>query len=159
MTTEGSYRIAVPETEYALFDTRRRDLPAVVAVNKSLVKFEPKDVFPWYLSIVIEGRDLAQNRMPTRDENEVLTSLGDRLERRVLSTATAEGSTNVLWLAHLTWNGRRQLLYYVHNPEPVDHALRRMLDGGPSEREWEYVMECDPAWQSASPFLRLCSAA
>jgi hypothetical protein len=51
-------------------------------VNSALQAFDHRAVFPWYLSIVIEAQVLADNGMPTREEDNILYRLGDRWSSR-----------------------------------------------------------------------------
>jgi hypothetical protein len=148
MNTE-TVTIEYPEPIYSLFDTSRDDLPAVVVVNAALREFEHRDVFPWHLSVVVEALELANRGMPTRDEYLLLDSVGDLIDNTVLETR------NAIFLARVTWNGRRQLLYRVNNPEVAAQALQDLISIGGQKREWEFRMEGDAEWALATPYLAL----
>ncbi len=62
------YRVIIPDEVYAVLEWRRDDRPAVCVVNQSLANFEPKIVFGWHLSIIVDCVELIENGMPARDE-------------------------------------------------------------------------------------------
>src|SRR6187431_1703206 len=103
--------IEYPEPVYTLFDTSRDGLPAVVVVNHALRDFAHHEVFPWHLSVIAAAIELADHGMPTRDECLVLDAVADLIDDAVLETR------NAIFLARETWNGQRQLLYRVNDPE------------------------------------------
>jgi hypothetical protein len=149
--------IEYPEPIYSLFDTSRDGLPAVVVVNAVLREFGHRDVFPWHLSVIIDALELADHGMPTRDEYLILDALGDLIDDAVLKTR------NAMFLARETWNGRRQLLYRVNDPEVAVAELQGLLDRGGHKREWEFRMEDDLGWAQAraqaTPYLALFDSA
>ena len=145
--------IEYPEAIYSLFDTARDGLPAVVVVNAALKEFPHRDVFPWHLSVVIEATELANRGMPTRPEYLVLDALGDLIDDTVLETR------NAILLARETWNGQRELLYRVNDPEVAAQALQTLIDRGGQSREWEFRMVGDIDWAHAAPYLSLFESA
>jgi hypothetical protein len=145
--------IEYPEALYTLFNTSRAELPAIVVVNAALRDFPHHEVFPWHLSVLIDPIDFADQGMPTRNECQVLDAVGDLIEDAVLATR------NAIFLARETWNGRRQLLYRVNDPEVAAGALRSLIDRGGQQREWEFRMEEDFEWAHAAPYLSLFDSA
>jgi hypothetical protein len=151
--TPEKVTIEYPEPLYSLFDTSRGGLPAVVVVNAALREFAHRDVFPWHLSVVIDARELADHGMPTRDEYLVLDAIGDLIEATLLETR------NAIFLARETWNGRRQLVYRVNDPDVAAQALQALIDRGQQRREWEFRMEADVEWADANPYFSLFESA
>lgn len=145
--------IEYPEAIYSLFDTSRDGLPAVVVVNAALREFGHRDVFPWYLSVIIDALELANQGMPTRGEYLILDAVGDVIDDTVLKTR------NAVFLARETWNGQRQLVYRVNDPEVAAGALQGIIDRGGQKREWEFQMESDLEWAHAAPYLSLFESA
>jgi hypothetical protein len=142
-----------PEPLYTLFRTSRDDLPAVVVVNAALREFANRDVFPWHLSVIIEPIELADHGMPSKNESRVLDAVGDVIDDVVLKTR------NAIFLARETWNGQRQLLYRVNDPDVAAGVLQSLIDRGGQGREWEFRMEEDFAWAYAAPYLSLFESA
>jgi|SRR5687767_2613492 len=141
--------IEYPEPDYSLFDTSRDDLPAVVVVNAALRGFAHRDLFPWHLSVLITPHAMAEHGMPTREECVVLDAVDEEIE------AVVTGDRNALFLARETWNGRRQLLFRVHDPEVADGSLQQLISRGSQQREWEFQMEHDATWSFGEPYFSL----
>ena len=150
-------RVALPEPHYSLIDTERGGKPAVVVLNDALERFEHRDIFPWHLSITIEARRLAKNGMPTKGEASILDDLGDEIEGALATTKAEHGSTNVLFLARITWNGQRELVFRVHDPKLVDTKLKELVAQS-STREWSYEMHGDDEWTDAEFVSELLAA-
>ena len=148
----------LPEPSYALLDTERDGMPAVVVINEALNRFQYRDAFPWHLTITIEARRLAKNGMPTRAESAILDALGENIEAALDARKTKLGATNVLFLARVTCNGERELMFRVHDPAVVDVELKRLISSG-AEREWRYEMSGDDDWEGAAAFFELLAAA
>ncbi len=60
---------------------------------------------------------------------------------------------NALFLARNTWNGERQLLFRVRDPETANVTLQRLTTGGDEKRHLEYRMWSDPEWSEAQWFF------
>jgi hypothetical protein len=149
----ASITIEYPEPIYSLFDTSRDDLPAVVVVNTALREFAHRDLFQWHLSVLITPHALAEQGMPTREECAVVNAVDDEIE------AVVTGDRNAVFLARETWNGRRQLLFRVHDPKIAESSLQRLIARGSQQREWEFLMEHDTSWSFAAPYLSLFESA
>lgn len=121
----------------------------VVVVDTALRGFPDSDAFPWQLRIGITCRWLGDNGMPTSEEVEVVTALGE-------STASAvDVDGNAVFLARITARGERGLLYRVHDPEQANDSLQQLLAVHGSVQDWEFQMEYDPDWYLAKPELDL----
>jgi len=59
---------------------------------------------------------------------------------------------NAALLARITWNGARQLVYRVNDPEIANAFLTRLFEEDP-QRAMDYRMEPDPEWQLAETYL------
>ncbi|MBC8024530.1 MAG: DUF695 domain-containing protein [Steroidobacteraceae bacterium] len=64
-------------------------------------------------------------------------------------------SLNAVFLARISWDGKRELKYRVHGPEVAFEALKELSSGREQLREWEFRMKDDPEWDLAQPELRL----
>ena len=144
------YRVSVPDESYVIVDTKREGLPSVVVVNAALVGFEPKVVFNYHLSIIIDFKDLVDNGMPSVAEREIVDPFVDQLDLHVKGDAR---KPNALFLARVTWNGTRQLLYRVHDPEVVQKYLQNLIENKAHPREFDYRLDPDPTWELSSWYL------
>jgi hypothetical protein len=151
-------RVTIPDPHYSLIDTSRGDMPAVVVVNDAVFSFSHKDVFPWHLEISIEVADVAENGMPTSREAKVLDDLGDAIESVLEQGRTKHGSTNALFLARVTCDARREVIYRVHDPELANSALSKAVEKHQT-REWSFNMSRDDSWETAQVFQDLYESA
>jgi hypothetical protein len=152
---EQRIEINVPEPHFTLFNATRSGKPEVVVVNGALLAFPHTTVFPWHLLVTIEAQELVANGMPSPSESEVLFRIGDEIETLVLGGKTEHNSENALFLARSTWDGCRELLFQVHDPEITHVALQELLDSRTWERSWEYRMEDDREWSNAANVFQL----
>jgi Family of unknown function (DUF695) len=152
---ESRVEIDVPQAKFTLFDATRSGKPEVVVVNEALLAFLHLEVFPWHLLVTLEATELVENGMPSQSESEVLFRIGDEIEDVVLGGKTEHGSNNALFLARSTWDGRRELMFQVHNPEVAHSALQALLGSREWERAWEYRMESDLEWSNAAYLFAL----
>lgn len=149
--SDSAVSIVVPEPYFTLFETSRRDLPAVVIVNRALLSFAHLDVFPWHLACTIEAEELAEKGMPSPEESEILLEIGDKIEEALLGY-------NALFLARSTWDGLRTLVFRVHNPDVADATLKTLI-AQEQRRPWEYHMESDPGWEGAGIYFQMFAGA
>ncbi len=126
----------------------RRRSSAICAINQSLANFDSKIVFGWHLSIIVECAQLAGNGMPTSDEKAVIDNIGRHFDLHLKTDG------NALFLARTTWNGTRQFLYRVYNPEIANAFLMGIVDNGREVRPLDFKMEHDPDWNLAKRYLR-----
>ncbi|NGZ88630.1 DUF695 domain-containing protein [Duganella aceris] len=142
--------ISIPDEVEELFNVRRDGLPEVIAINEGLLSFPHHSIFPWYLCITLEAQYLIDNGMPSPRESELLFEMVDELSLVVMGGRTMSGSVNALFLARSTWNGKRELYYYVHDPKVVHGKLQQALNSKTWHREWSYRMEFDKEWEKAT---------
>ena len=141
------YRVVIPDEVFGILEWQDEGLPAICVVNQSLANFEPKVVFGWHLSIVLNCEQLAGSGMPTDEEKQILDQFGKELDQHL----KAEG--NALFLARVTWNGSRQLLYRVYDPEAANQYLARIIEAESQVRDFEFCMESDDEWELARYYL------
>ena len=111
--------IVLPKPDYTLFDAKREGLPEIIVVNGALINFPHKEIFPWYLRVMIDAKELIENGMPSAKESELLFEIGDEIEEVILGGRNQHGGENALFLARATWNALRELRYQVHDPKIV----------------------------------------
>ena len=148
---DDSVTMAIPEPHFTLFNAKREDLPGVIVVNDALLSFKHKDIFPWHLVVTLEAADLVEQRMPSPDESNILFEIGDKIERAVLGY-------NAIFLARSTWDGLRQLVFRVHDPEVANATLQTLIKDEQS-RPWEFKMQADPDWNETGLYFQLFSLA
>jgi hypothetical protein len=137
----------IPKEVHTVLEFRQRDLPGFATVNTALREFEPKVAFSWHLSLLLQCVDLIDNRLPSPDEQEFLYKFEDGLDPLL----KADG--NALFLARVTHDGLRELIWRIQEPEAANAVMQKVLRTGGHPRPIDYRMEEDPQWQKASWYL------
>jgi hypothetical protein len=146
------YRVAIPEERYSLVQFRHEDLPGVGVINQALVSFEPKAAFRWHLSLILRLEELIQNGMPSRAESSIVDAYGDSLD--AIFKGDVPEKPNALFLARLTWNKTRRLVYRVFDPVPINEHLSEVIASKSHPRQFDFRIEPDPEWKLAQWHLR-----
>ena len=111
-------QVVIPEEHYQIVEFRQEELPGIGVLNKALVEFQPRQVFRWHLSIMIQFENLIENGMPSQSDRDVVDPFGDSLDADL---KVGPEHPNALFLGRITWNGTRELVYRVHDPRsPTD---------------------------------------
>lgn len=141
------YRVVVPEECYSIIEFQQEDLPGVGVINTALRDFEPRVVFGWHLSLMLELDDLIENGMPSVEEREVVDRFGDSLDLAIKGRDSEK--PNALFLGRITWNATRELIWRVFDPEPVNDHLQSIINqvGDVSPRPFDFRMDHDPDWE------------
>lgn len=139
------YRVVIPEDRFRIVEFRQGDMPGIGVVNEALAAFEPKVVFAWHLSIMLQFDDLVLNGMPSQSERELVDSWGELVDVAVKGEDPER--PNALFLARITWNATRELIYRVYEPEAVNQYLVKVIDSKSYPRNFDYRMEHDPKWE------------
>jgi hypothetical protein len=137
----------IPAEVHTLLEFRQRDWPGFAIVNTALREFRRKAAFSWHLSVLICCDDLVENRLPSANEQNVLYEFEDRLA----SLITADD--NALFLARVTHDARREIIWRVHEPEAPHAALNGILASKNYPREFDYRIENDPEWRKTDWYL------
>lgn len=138
----------IPKEEHTLLEFRQHGLPGFATVNTALREFERKAAFSWHLSVLICCDDLIENRLPSPDEQKVLYEFEDRLASLVVA------GDNALFLARLTHDARREIMWRVREPEALHFSLRELLTSKNYPREFDYRIESDPDWRRTEWYLK-----
>ncbi|MFN3153077.1 DUF695 domain-containing protein [Bremerella sp.] len=144
-----AFRVIIPDDEWSLLEFTQNDLPGVAVVNTSLHGFEPKEVFAWHLSLMLNFEELIDNGMPSQLEREIVDPFCERLESEI--RGKDKQKPNALFLARITWNGTRELIWRVFDPELPHFHLQEIINSTPPEypRTFDYQMDEDPEWKLA----------
>jgi hypothetical protein len=149
--TGMEFNVNIPEESFSVFQMERDDVPGVVVVNTALRKFEPKAVFGWHLSLSMALEQVVEKGLPVPDERKVADAFFETLDAIVKGPFGEK--PNALLLARITWNGIRQLVWRVYDPEVSHESLSALIDSGDYPREFNYQMEYDLDWKYAQWFL------
>jgi hypothetical protein len=140
--------VTVPEESFVALQAESDGLPDIRLVNQALDALSPKAAFGWHLSIIIDMAEHSEHGLPTKAEQAVLARLAEGFR----SHLQADG--NAVLLASITWNGTRQLVFRVRDPERANAYLTSVVESAPPVRQLEFRMEADPAWALAEQYLK-----
>jgi hypothetical protein len=143
------------DEKWTLFNVQREDLPEVLMVNDAMRGFEHRDIFQWHLSIIIVAFGLADRGMPDPEEQELLNAIGDEIEDALIAARTEYDAPNVLYFARSTWNGQRELMFRVHDPEIANGVLQSKIASKKWQRDWDFRMDPDAEWTLAAPITAM----
>ena len=136
-TGGGTFTVMQGEREghplFAMIDTSRRDSKLQAG-------------FPWFLSIKTTLTAPTKDGLPTDQEATALNDWEDALEKEL------SGACQFVYVGRVTWNGTRELLYYVDKPDTVVPRLGKLAGGHPV-RPFRIQHERDAQWTKVSMYL------
>lgn len=147
----GNERIIPPQERFTAVDLRIDGKPFVGVLSEGLSDFSHKQVFGWYLSLIIDYERTVGEGMPDKD---------DTLKMQTFSEALTKGLSgdpdhpNALFLGRITGDGYTQIIWYVNNPDTADRYLKELIDSKNYLFDFEYEMTYDPEWSEAGYWLQ-----
>lgn len=146
------YIVIIPDEGYQILNFRQDNLPGVAVINSALKTFEPRIVFNWHLSIMFDLEDLIDNGMPSRNEREIIKQYGDFLDKSI--KGPNKEKPNSLFLARITCNNTRELIWRVCDPEIVHKYLQQIISDNSSPRQFDYRIDSDNEWKLTEWYLK-----
>jgi hypothetical protein len=143
--TMTEYKVIIPDEYYELLDFTTKDLPGVAVINSALREFNAKEVFGWHLSLTLDLVEFVENGMPSKNEQEIIDKYGDLLDDHI--KGPDKNKPNGLFLARITWNKTRELVWRVHDPEIADKYLKQVITENSSPRQFDYTIQSDDDWK------------
>jgi len=145
------FKVLIPDEELIIIEYEAENLPSIMVVNSSLKNFEPKSVFSWNLSIIIQFNELNNNGMPKKDETDLVIPFEEYIDNEI--KGKDKNKPNSLFLARITWNGTREIVYRVYEPEIVNNFLQNIIENKKYPRDFDFRMESDENWELNKWFL------
>lgn len=148
------YRVIIPEEDYQVFKFLQEDWVGIALVNANLKNFEPKKVFAWHCSVMIELEQTGDNRLPISSESEILGDFCDWLDIEI--KGENKQKPNALFLASITWNQTREMIWRVFDPEITNQFLMDLIAEKKYARPFDFRIEHDEDWKLATWHLKNC---
>jgi hypothetical protein len=117
----------------AMIDTKLRDLPG-------------REGLPFFLSLLSPLISPTTEGLPIQSDANSLNSWEDAVEARLRSV------NKFVFVGRVTWNGRRELLYYVDSQQPTVKVLKTLSDEH-STRPFAFACERDEKWTKGDFWL------
>ena len=146
------FKVIIPKEEYSILEFKQEGFPGIAVVNVALRNFEPKLVFAWHLSLMIDFEDLIENGMPSQNERDIIDPFEGRLD--LLLKGSDLEKPNALFLARITWNKTRELIWRVYEPKISDDILKIVIKENQISRQFDYRIESDKHWKLAEWHLK-----
>lgn len=136
-----------PGESYTIFKMTFPEGWGLATVNKKYDNYPNKSFYPWHVLIELEVVDKNDNGHPIDTDAEKLAQLEETI------TDFLNQKHNVHFLARITRNGFRDLLYYIDTPKFEQIEVDDFCDNIIKERAINFGIEKDPKWESVSGFL------
>ncbi len=141
------FRVIIPEEKYTVLEFLQEGFPGVALINRALRDFESKVVFSWHLSLMIDFEDVIENGMPSQQERDVMDEFEERFSLSLKGPDLEK--PNALFLARITWNKTRELIWRVYEPEAANKLLETVIQQNQFSRNFDYRLEHDRDWELA----------
>jgi len=146
------FKVLIPEESFRIIEFKQEGLPGIAVINSILADFEPKEVFEWHCSIMLQCESLIENGMPSREEVKILDEFGDYLDDKI--KGDNKEKPNGLFLARITWNATRELIWRVFDPELTNDFLTYIIERKDHLRKFDYRIDPDEKWKLAEWHLK-----
>jgi len=107
--------------------------------------------YPWFLSVVTPIKYPTKVGLTNDAEAAELNDWEDGLEKEFV------GACRYVFVGRVTWNGTRELLYYVDKPDSIVPKLEQ-LAAGSAKREFHVQSTRDDNWEKVDPYVRMLPA-
>ncbi|MCK0115022.1 DUF695 domain-containing protein [Gelidibacter sp. F63206] len=145
------FKVHIPKEHYQIINFEKEALPAIGVINISLVDFEPKEIFSWHCSLILDFEDFIDNGMPTKEQVLVADKFEDFLDDKI--KGENKEKPNALFLGRVTWNKTRQLLWRVYDPELTSQFLRSTIENKKYPLNFDFNISIDEEWAYAKWYL------
>ena len=152
MSEKRKFRVIIPEEEYQIIEFKQENLPGIGVINLSLIEFEPKEVFSWHCSIMIDFENLIENGMPSNEDVLKVENFEDYLDENI--KGENKDKPNALFLGRITWNKTRELIWRVFNPELTNALLDKIIKEENYPFQFDYRIDDDAEWKLAEWHLK-----
>lgn len=115
--------------------------------NFAYLDFNYKNDFPWFLRITIQFNEFSDNGQPSEEESSILNEFEDFLETEIKEVSI------VHYIGRSTYNGKRDILYYLDNAERASLRLTLLASNPDPVRAFHYNIENDSAWANVAKIL------
>ena len=137
MTSDGRFSVLQGEMD---------GHPLIAIINMGLREYNEKATVPWFLSLSTPLIDPRSHGWPTTEDANNLNDWEDKVGKEL------NKGTIVIFVGRVTWNGHRELLYYVSDEASTTKRLRDLIHEG-STRAFAFRCERDDNWDSVRVWL------
>ena len=121
--------------------------PLIATIDAGLRGFESKSTLPWFLGLSTPLIEPTKDGLPTTGDSIALDEWEALVEKRI------DPACQFVYVGHVTWNGSREVLYYINGVEPAASILKKLSDDHVT-RPFAFRCERDDAWDNVSIYFR-----
>jgi Family of unknown function (DUF695) len=133
--------------QFSVFESEMEGRPLIATINVGLRGLESKAAHPWFLSLSTPLIQPTKDGLPTPGDSTALSDWEAFVEKRI------NPACQFVFVGHVTWNGSREVLYYIDRVEPTATLLKRLRDDHLT-RPFAFRCERDDAWNNVSVYFR-----
>jgi hypothetical protein len=131
---------------FSVFKTDLEGYPLIAFVDVAPRSLELREKTPWFLSVSTPITSPTLQGLPSAEEADALNSWEERIERELASVC------RLIFVGRVTWNGNRELLYYVDSATQVASVLDDIAHSDTS-RPFAFRCERDDEWTEVEVYL------
>ena len=134
-----------PEEEIGLLEGKVENLPNLLVINHGLKYYEFSKKFPYLLRITLLLHNIGDNGLPKGNTDE-LYGLEDLFYQGIYKKEKGH------FIATETYNGKREIFYYVDNLQSIEQVLENI----PKELkscDFNYEVNHDPFWLLVESYM------
>lgn len=120
--------------------------PMFAMIDMGLRNSPDRQALPFFLSLSTPLMNPTSDGLPTKSDADNLNTWEDAVESRLRSAG------KFAFVGRVTWNGHRELLYYLSTPQPAIEDLKTLADSH-STRPFAFTYERDEKWMKADFWL------
>lgn len=131
---------------FIVLKVERDGHPLFAMVDSSFRNTKLQSGLPWFLNISTALESPTPDGLTTNQEASELNDWEDSLEQNAFD------GCRFAFVGRVTWNARRELLYYLDAPDCVSPKIRRFASDHPA-RKFDFQFERDDHWEKVSTYL------
>jgi len=134
-----------PKESIELLEGKVEDLPTLLSINKGLRYYEFTKEFPYLFRLSLHLKNVGENGLPTGNTDEIY-AVEDVIYQELYKQKRGH------FLATETYNGKRELFYYVDSVESIENTLKK-LPKSLETCELSHEVDFDPFWVMTEAYI------
>lgn len=138
------------DEKFSIFQSEMDGRPLIATVDMALHGYKSKAALPWFLGLSTPLIEPTNDGLPTPGDSIALNDWEALVEKRI------DPACQFVYVGYVTWNGSREVLYYIDRVEPVASLLKKLRDDHVT-RPFAFRCERDDPWDNVSIYFRQTS--
>ena len=134
-----------PKESIELLEGKVEDLPTLLSINKGLRYYEFTKEFPYLFRLSLHLKNAGENGLPTGNTDEIY-AVEDVIYQELYKQERGH------FLATETYNGKRELFYYVDSFESIENVLKKLPESLET-CELSHEVDFDPFWVMTEAYI------